>query len=126
MGFYEECFWAGLRLPLHPFFMVLLQYFKISPCMVVPNAWRHIYGFTMVCVLAGVVLNVIFFHFLFSLKWHLDPYGWWYVTLWRKKDSFHTSSRFYNRETRKTRKTLKRAFLLTLTLQLEISQRRMR
>ena len=88
MGFYEECFWTGLRLPLHLFFVILLQYFKISLCTVVPNAWQHICRFTAVCVLTEVVPNVTFFRFLLNLKRHPDSRGWWYVTPWRKKDGF--------------------------------------
>ena len=61
ISFYEKCFRAGVRLPLHPFFVTLLRYLEISPCALVPNAWRYICGFTAACVLSILLCDVASF-----------------------------------------------------------------
>ena len=38
--FYEAAFTCGLRLPIHPFVMVLLGHFSIAPGQLMPNSWR--------------------------------------------------------------------------------------
>ena len=38
--FYEAAFLCGLRLPVHPFIMELLNHFGIAPGQLMPNSWR--------------------------------------------------------------------------------------
>ena len=38
--FYESSFACGLRFPVHPFLMELLDYFGITPWQLMPNLWR--------------------------------------------------------------------------------------
>ena len=38
--FYESSFSCGLRFPVHPFLMELLDYFGITPGQLMPNSWR--------------------------------------------------------------------------------------
>ena len=40
--FYEATFLYGLRLPIHPFIMELLNHFGIAPRQLMPNSWRII------------------------------------------------------------------------------------
>ena len=38
--FYEAAFSYGLRFPVHPFIMELLDHFGIAPGQLMPNSWR--------------------------------------------------------------------------------------
>ena len=38
--FYESAFVCGLRFPVHPFLMELLDHFDIAPRQLMPNSWR--------------------------------------------------------------------------------------
>ena len=38
--FYEDAFQCGLRFPVHPFLMELLDCFGIAPGQLMPNLWR--------------------------------------------------------------------------------------
>ena len=38
--FYESSFACGLRFPVHPFLMELLDHFGIAPRQLMPNSWR--------------------------------------------------------------------------------------
>ena len=38
--FYESAFVCGLRFPVHPFLMELLDHFGIAPGQLMPNSWR--------------------------------------------------------------------------------------
>ena len=38
--FYESAFVCGLRFPVHPFLMELLDHFGIAPRQLMPNLWR--------------------------------------------------------------------------------------
>ena len=38
--FYEATFLHGLRLPIHPFILELLNHFKITPGQLMPNSWK--------------------------------------------------------------------------------------
>ena len=38
--FYESSFICGLRLPVHPFLVELLDHFGIAPGQLIPNSWR--------------------------------------------------------------------------------------
>ena len=38
--FYEAAFTYGFRLPVHPFIMELLGFFRIAPEQLMPNSWR--------------------------------------------------------------------------------------
>ena len=86
MSLYKKYFGTGLRLPLHLFFIALLQYLGMSPYLVVLNSWQHICGFIVVCVLAGIDHSIALFRSFFTLKWYLGSHGWWYVTPRKKKD----------------------------------------
>ena len=40
MCFYEAAFQCGLRFPIHPFIMELLNDFNVTPGKLMPNSWR--------------------------------------------------------------------------------------
>lgn len=83
---YEECFKAGLKLPIHSFIATLLLHLGLAPGALMPNSWRYICGFFAACMLAGVEPSLKLFQFLFFIK-HLAGTGthaWWYVS-WKAK-----------------------------------------
>ena len=43
--FYEAAFLSGLRFPIHPFIMELLNDFKITPRKLMPNSWRIVVSY---------------------------------------------------------------------------------
>ena len=76
IGVYVEYFRAGFRLLLHPFFIVLFYYLEMSFCSVVPNSWRHVCGFIVAYLLAGIEPTVTLFHYHFIVKRHPIAHGW--------------------------------------------------
>ena len=61
MSLYEEYFSARLRLPLHPFFMALLQHLKMLSCSIIPNSWWHIVVSPQHACWRGLILASHFF-----------------------------------------------------------------
>ncbi|XP_077226170.1 uncharacterized protein LOC143859334 [Tasmannia lanceolata] len=77
---YEEALRAGLRLPFHPFFADVLNYYGLAVTQVVPNSWRTLVGFLY---LLEVRLRrnptVPVFRMCAHLKRHKDG-GWIYIS----------------------------------------------
>ena len=45
VSFYESSFAYGLRFPVHPFLMELLDHFGIAPGQLMPNLWRIVVSY---------------------------------------------------------------------------------
>ncbi|XBI34947.1 hypothetical protein VPH35_120697 [Triticum aestivum] len=58
---------AGMRLPLHPFFGVVLDHFGIAPAQLAPNGWRALAGFVVLSHFAGTPPSLPVFRHFFSL-----------------------------------------------------------
>ncbi|CAH9094424.1 unnamed protein product [Cuscuta epithymum] len=58
---------AGLRFPLHPFFVSLLNYYNIVSAQIMPNSYRAMAGFICHCVEAKVTPSLDLFHYFFSI-----------------------------------------------------------
>ncbi|XP_044443846.1 uncharacterized protein [Triticum aestivum] len=58
---------AGMRLPLHPFFGVVLDHFGIAPAQLAPNGWRAMAGFVVLSHFAGAPPSLPVFRHFFSL-----------------------------------------------------------
>lgn len=80
VGVYEECFRAGLRLPFHPFIILLLKSFGIAPCCLAPNSWRSIIAFLSHLLHLGIHPTLRLFRACFMLKDHPREIGWWYLS----------------------------------------------
>lgn len=85
IALYKKYFPIGLRLPLFPFFANFLHVVRLPPCTLVPNAWRFICGFTIICILVEVWLIVPLFRAFFILEKHPCFNGWWYIYLIKRK-----------------------------------------
>ena len=72
---------AGLRFPLHDFYLKLLRHYRLAPSQLVPNAWKYMAAFVLRCKDAGVEPLVSTFRYFFSLYAHRHnkddkPTGW--------------------------------------------------
>ena len=65
---YRDALMAGLRFPFHEFIVRLLAAVRIHPCQVVPNGWRGIFCFMVLCIRKNIPLSVACLGRYFSLK----------------------------------------------------------
>ena len=77
---YRAFFSGGVRLPLCPFFLAVCRSLGLAPCALMPNSWRYICAFTVVCSMAGFPPTVPLFWAFFSMKEQRPFRGWWFVT----------------------------------------------
>ena len=84
--FYEANFLCGLRFPVHPFTMQLLNEFQIAPGQLIPNAWRTIISCMPIWMLAcnGEMITLNEFLFLYRLK-ASTHYGYFKLLPWDRK-----------------------------------------
>ena len=68
--FYESSFACGLRFPVHPFLMKLLDYFGIASGQLMPNSWRIVVSCMGIWLAAmdGDMLRVDELVYLYRLK----------------------------------------------------------
>ena len=68
--FHEASFSCGLRFPVHPFLMELLDYFGIAPGQLMPNSWRIVVSCMGVWLAAmdGDMLRIDELVYLYRLK----------------------------------------------------------
>ena len=67
--FYEAAFTCGLRLPVHPFIMELLDHFSIAPRQLMPNSWKIVINYMEIWLAAnGDMIKVGELVYLYRLK----------------------------------------------------------
>ena len=68
--FYESSFAYGLRFPVHPFLMELLDHFDVAPRQLMPNSWRIVVNCMGIWLAAmdGDMLRVDELVYLYRLK----------------------------------------------------------
>ena len=68
--FYKAAFLCGLRLPVHPFIMELLDHFSIAPRQLMPNSWRIVVSCMGIWLAAanGDMIRVDELVYLYRLK----------------------------------------------------------
>ena len=83
---YEANFLCGLRFPVHPFIMQLLNEFQIAPGQLVPNAWKTIISCMSIWVSAydGEMITSNEFLFLYRLK-ASTHYGYFELLPWDRE-----------------------------------------
>ncbi|KAM3207993.1 hypothetical protein ACQJBY_062964 [Aegilops geniculata] len=74
---YAHALEAGMRLPLHPFFVEVLTYFNLAPTQLTPNSWRIMAGFLVLCRSADVPLSLAVFRRFFLLH-HKHEIAWYF------------------------------------------------
>jgi hypothetical protein len=58
---------AGMRFPLHDFYLAVLKHYGLAPTQLKPNAWRYMAGFVSLCEDAGVAPLLSVFQYFFSI-----------------------------------------------------------
>ena len=84
--FYEANFLCGLRFPIHPFIMQVLDEFQIALGQLVPNAWRTIISCMSIWLYAydGEMITLNEFLYLYHLK-ASTHYGYFKLLSWDRK-----------------------------------------
>lgn len=77
---YARALEAGMRVPLHRFFLEALAHFGLAPAQLTPNGWRNMAGFVALCRSAGVPQSLAVFRhfFLLSVVSHKHGKGWYF------------------------------------------------
>lgn len=65
---YEDQLKGGLRFPLHPFLLRVLNYYKVPIAQVVPNGIRIIIRFLLTCLEQDVTPTLELFRYFFQMK----------------------------------------------------------
>lgn len=74
-----------MRVPLHGFFSDALTHFRLAPAQLVPNGWRIMAGFVVLCHLTGVPPSLaVFRHFFLLSVVNRENKGWY---CFRSKDT---------------------------------------
>ena len=84
--FYESSFACGLRFPVHPFLMELLDHFGIAPGQLMSNSWRIMVscmGMWLV-TMDGDMLRVHKLVYLYRLKASKE-YGYYELVPWERR-----------------------------------------
>ncbi|XP_065619504.1 uncharacterized protein LOC136063280 [Quercus suber] len=83
--FYESAFVCGLRFPVHPVVMELLDQFGIAPGQLMPNSWRILVSCMGIWLAAldGDMLRVDEFNYLYRLKASKE-HGYYELVPWER------------------------------------------
>lgn len=73
---YKETFYAGFRLPPHPFVFRLLAEARVCPTQLTPNSWRFIHCYMAQSRKHGFEPNVCVFRYLFKFVNASEDQGW--------------------------------------------------
>ena len=83
--FYEVAFSCGLRFPVHPFIMELLDHFGIAPGQLMPNSWRIVVNCMEIWLAAiGDMIKVGELVHMYRLK-ESKEYGYYELVPWGRK-----------------------------------------
>ena len=84
--FYESSFACGLRFPVHPFLMELLDHFGIALRQLMPNLWRIVVSCMGIWLAAmdGDMLRVDKLIYLYRLKASKE-YGYYELVPWERR-----------------------------------------
>ncbi|TVU13247.1 hypothetical protein EJB05_40783, partial [Eragrostis curvula] len=77
---YADAFEAGMRFPLHQFYVEVLRHYGIAPSQLAPNAWSYMAFFVLICADAGVEPSLPVFQSFLVLThngelYHFRPYS---------------------------------------------------
>ena len=82
---YEAAFTCGLRLPVHPFMLELLDHVGITPGQLMPNSWRIVVNCMEIWLVAnGNMIKVGELIYLYHLKGSKE-YRYYELVPWEKK-----------------------------------------
>lgn len=95
----DHLLWAGLRLPFHPFFRLVLRLYGLASTQFNPNTWSQMVGTWMLGWRARIGVDMPFsvFHSLFFPKATAGgeaSKGWYYLAPWGSHSSFVVGTPF--------------------------------
>ena len=84
--FYKATFLCGLRFPVHPFLMELLDRFGIAPEQLMPNSWRIVVSYMGIWLVAtdGDMIKVDELVYLYRLK-ESKEHGYYELVPWERR-----------------------------------------
>ena len=83
--FYEATFACGLRFPVHPWIMELLDHFGVGPGQLMPNSWRIVVNCMEIWLAAiGDMIKVAELVHMYWLKGSKE-YGYYELVPWERK-----------------------------------------
>ena len=84
--FYKSAFVCGLRFPVHPFLMELLDHFGIAPRQLMPNSWRVLVSCMGIWLATtdGGMLKVDELVYMYRLK-ESKEYGYYELVPWERR-----------------------------------------
>ena len=84
--FYEAAFLCGLRFPVHPFIMELLNYLNIASGQLIPNSWRIVISCMVIWTIIadGDMIRLNEFIHLYRLKEYKE-FGYYELVLWDRR-----------------------------------------
>jgi hypothetical protein len=97
---FEAMLEAGVRFPLHELYNKVLTYFNLAPSQLVPNAWRQLAGFVLVCEDVGITPMAAVFRYYFKLVpvgngWYNFKVNW--SCLFKADGGIHVNTRWKER-----------------------------
>ena len=84
--FYKVAFQCGLRFPVHPFLMELLDCFSIAPGQLMPNSWRIVVSYMGIWLATtnGDMIKVNELVYLYLLKSSKEQ-GYYELVPWERR-----------------------------------------
>ncbi|CAH9074776.1 unnamed protein product [Cuscuta europaea] len=58
---------AGVRFPLHPFYLDFFEFYGAVPAQFMPNSYRQISAFLVLCKSLGLAFSLELFHYFFQV-----------------------------------------------------------
>ncbi|CAH9073256.1 unnamed protein product [Cuscuta europaea] len=58
---------TGLRFPLHPFYLDFFEFYSVVPAQFMPNSYRQISAFFVLCKSLGLAFSLELFHYFFQV-----------------------------------------------------------
>ncbi|KAK3017871.1 hypothetical protein RJ639_004167 [Escallonia herrerae] len=80
IGVYYDTFVNGFRVPIHPFFIRVLNAYSLAPGQLSPHAWRFIPFFIYQCHRLGLQPRLRVFRWFFTICTITRHVGWYFLT----------------------------------------------
>ncbi|KAK3007236.1 hypothetical protein RJ639_015857 [Escallonia herrerae] len=80
IGVYLDMFINGFRVPLHPFFVKVLNAYGLAPGQLSPHAWRFMRFFIYQCHRLGLKPKVRVFRWFFTICTITKQVGWYFFS----------------------------------------------
>ena len=75
---YQDALEAGLRIPLHPFLIALLNFYQVGLGQIVPNSWRLVISFLTLALREKISPSVELFNLFFAFASQPGKNSWYY------------------------------------------------